>query len=387
MELMTRRGSLLIIVSGLCTLLAILAVAFLGRARTDIDEADFAQRQGQARIMLSAACCYLLEAAPPATHDPVVAAGTNAFFPRLGTLSTSSRLIGRFPMQVQTLPRHAVTPRHTFDPYDGFRPYDWRNDPTRYQTVANPLTPGGLLTANEIMPATQATAAGGTAASFPIARTMNMSWFRVWYPGATPSMTYSEGAVPYCIDPASLSSTRAAKATFIVTCGAGASLGFRDWSEVTVADQPKFGNDSANFAVIVANETRLWYQVEWSTINVYADAKPSTNAHPPLYSDPSDTALYSTSLFILPSTAPNAAPLALTTGNQYVFPWDPIRKDLTTTNDLSAPNGPSSPAVPPLAAQTGWNKFPQSLESDAFRYHGRIVRITRLASAPAGGNW
>ncbi|MBA3684807.1 MAG: hypothetical protein H0W72_06145 [Planctomycetes bacterium] len=397
---MHRRGSLLIIVSGMCAVLASLAIAFLSRARSDIDEAALAVREAQSRIMLSAACCYILEAAPAATHDPV----STSFFPGFGALGSNARLIGRFPMHALTLPPHAVSAKRVYRPYDGWRPYDpyflpaFRRDPTVYQTVANPLfdasssiSPSNpdVVVASEARPAIPVTynhsGAAPTSIAVPTTRTMNMAWFRVYYPGdsSTPATVphgYRQGQVAYKFDGSE--QTLAAKARFIVTCGSGASLGFRDWAEIGTADRALFGNDPATFATILAGETRLWFAIEWTTINVWHDpAKPSSAPHPPMFSDSSDPA-YSPNTWVLPPDGPTVAPPdSGTDARQYVIPWDPVRSASRRTNDFT-----KLAATDPHPAEQGFNHYPQSLESDAFRYHGRIKKITRLESAP-GSDW
>jgi hypothetical protein len=61
-------------------------------------------------------------------------------------------------------------------------------------------------------------------------------------------------------------------ATFIITCGAGATQGFRDWNEVKAsACESLFGGDSQYFTNLLAQEIRTWYRVEWSA------AVPSNN--------------------------------------------------------------------------------------------------------------
>ena len=54
-------------------------------------------------------------------------------------------------------------------------------------------------------------------------------------------------------------------ASFIVTCGAGGTLGYRDWQEVQAGlDTQLFGNDPQLFESMRTSEIRLWYRVEWN---------------------------------------------------------------------------------------------------------------------------
>jgi hypothetical protein len=59
---------------------------------------------------------------------------------------------------------------------------------------------------------------------------------------------------------------REGPATFIVTCGAGGTQGFRDWDEVVGAGPQAVARfeDESLFATLAAQEVRLWYRVEWS---------------------------------------------------------------------------------------------------------------------------
>jgi hypothetical protein len=72
----------------------------------------------------------------------------------------------------------------------------------------------------------------------PYGPSMNLSWFRV---------------------------LRKSAARFIVTCGAGASRGYKDWNEVRgLGAQDIFGDDARLFQDLANGETRLWYEIEWS---------------------------------------------------------------------------------------------------------------------------
>jgi hypothetical protein len=58
----SRSGTIIIIVAGICALLASLTLAFLVRMRSDAEEMQALVRETQARVMLMAACNYLQEA-------------------------------------------------------------------------------------------------------------------------------------------------------------------------------------------------------------------------------------------------------------------------------------------------------------------------------------
>jgi hypothetical protein len=61
---------------------------------------------------------------------------------------------------------------------------------------------------------------------------------------------------------------RESGATFVITCGAGGSKGFRDWSELNVVERAEFYNDQRLFTQIQMSEVRLWYRVEWSAASL-----------------------------------------------------------------------------------------------------------------------
>ncbi len=82
----------------------------------------------------------------------------------------------------------------------------------------------------------------------PRIRTTGRAWFRLWRDGP---------------------------ATFVVTCGAGGTLGYRlrDWLAVdpvthqrimSAADRAQFSDDYETFRDLDAQEVRFWYRVEWS---------------------------------------------------------------------------------------------------------------------------
>src|SRR4051812_49619291 len=65
-----RRGSILIVVSGLSAILAVLAFGFLTRMRMDGEESSAMVAETQARIMLYAALSYVQEGSRLGWDDP-----------------------------------------------------------------------------------------------------------------------------------------------------------------------------------------------------------------------------------------------------------------------------------------------------------------------------
>jgi hypothetical protein len=71
----------------------------------------------------------------------------------------------------------------------------------------------------------------------PRTNSTGMSWFRVY---------------------------RSGPARFIITCGAGGTLGFRRWTDMTASDQQQFGGDNRFWQSLRSQEIICWYEVEWS---------------------------------------------------------------------------------------------------------------------------
>lgn len=292
-----RHGTILIIVAGISALLASMSLVFLARMRSDVDETWQFIQEAQARLMLSAACCYLQEAsrlgydfsatqgtnfhpegygwidvrdgavgpkaaAIPATDDVrtffhTVASPTAIVPSRATTTYTYQKNedgffpIGasrRFDMFMKTIPPFAIrldAAPNPIDPTNGI-PYLSRPDPL-------PVVPESWNWSNP------------TAADFaefergdprPIQHSTGRAWFRLHRCG--PGHPRSDYAAYNA-------------ATFIVTVGAGGTGGFRFYGtppsgyprEMSAADEQQFAS-AADFAALQAAELRQWYLVEWS---------------------------------------------------------------------------------------------------------------------------
>jgi hypothetical protein len=57
-------------------------------------------------------------------------------------------------------------------------------------------------------------------------------------------------------------------ATFVITCGSGATMGYTSYAEAASVGGPSaaamFNNDPGFFNSLAANELRIWYRIEWS---------------------------------------------------------------------------------------------------------------------------
>lgn len=271
------RGTVLIIVAGISALLAGMALTFLVRMRSDVEESLATVREAQAHIMKVAACNFIMESARLG-WDPKPPNGTRSTIRReafgwidvrdgqpgprgedgnrLGPVDNNSVPISgsdglpkwdpwvdltlpddqrpgkRCPMYVMVRPPFAVSPRVAVNPIttegaDALKPYLLRPDPQPFQSG---MSSGDFATAY---------VSGNRQAD--LSRLVS-SWFRVW---------------------------RASPATFVVTCGVGETQGFRTWQEVQTAGQTElFGGDNdqgkTTFAYHQSQEIRMWYLIEWS---------------------------------------------------------------------------------------------------------------------------
>ncbi len=281
----TRHGAVLILVAGIAALLISISLAFLTRMRSDAEETVVTMRETQARLMLSAACNYILEASrlgwettPPGEQTPPVATRPDAppsphqeafgwidvrdgrIGPRLsqgedvlpvspdrpqGDSARFPLFTGfRFPMYVRERPPYAIRLDAVYNPIAASGPDEglpWLINPDPQPQASNRWN-GGNHTVNPTVNDWYDYKNGDPR---PRIRTMNRAWFRLWRDGP---------------------------ATFVVTCGAGGTLGYRlkDWNVndpvtgLPMVDHALFGNDYETFRDLDAHEIRFWYRVEWS---------------------------------------------------------------------------------------------------------------------------
>ena len=287
-----RAGTVLIIVAGISALMASLALAFLANARADVEDTELTIRDTQARIMLVAACSYLMEASrigwepmnpadPSGTRAPTPVSTEHAesfgwidvrdggFGPRTNTAAVTDgdrtrsvdangnpypvdnpmaagtfgpKAMGgerfppgvpaRFPMHVLVRPPFAISPKVAENPVNLAAPdngLSYLRNPDPQPAVAdyNEWAKGDTLGLD----------ANGKLVYRVRQDSVGKSWFRL--------LREKSGS------------------TFIVTCGSGGSLGYRDWSEVGT-DQAIFFNDRRIFDSLRSSELRLWYRVEWN---------------------------------------------------------------------------------------------------------------------------
>jgi hypothetical protein len=279
----SRQGTILIIVAGVSALMASLALTFLVRMRSDVQESELLMREAQAHIMLVAACHYIQEASrigydfsptPPPGAPPTSAAAmplppTGYHREAYGWIDIRDGAVGPKATAIPSSPlatgdaaaraKYGVDD-DTFFPQQSVRRFDLyvKNIPP-YAISLNPApnaidpATGGVPWLVEPDPKPQVAdsfAAFERGDPTPRQDSTGRSWFRLLRCGAGPNANLA----------------RYNAATFVVTCGAGGTRGFRsrDWGTMSATERGLFGNDVATLATLEADETRLWYLVEWS---------------------------------------------------------------------------------------------------------------------------
>ena len=292
----SRQGTVLIIVAGLCALMATLSIAFLAQSRSEGSESALVMQDAQARIMYYAACNYIQEAgrlgwdrywgpAPYSAAHPATAevnriaiheetfgwvdvrdgslgprrqdgllvfdcsdatTGAGPAFPAVSVDPTTGAP-ARFPMFVWKRTRFAISQAAVYNPIataDGARDFGLPllRNPDPQPAVSNGWNPGSVrIDASLFDDGSQGSSRADYAHGDPTPRTNStaLAWFRLM---------------------------RIGPARFLVTVGAGATLGFRSWPEVVAAGaaMEQYFGDPATFAAFQADEVRMWFLVEWS---------------------------------------------------------------------------------------------------------------------------
>jgi hypothetical protein len=264
---MNRRGTILILVSGIAALLATLSLAFLARMRSDAEAGAELMQEVQSRLMLTAALQYVAEAsrlgwqsgsppreafgwcdvrtglAGPCDQDgmPLFAGdrttGIGPAFPAVDGRAA------RCPMFVHHRPPYAVSPRAVLNPVPREPTRPWAELISYAKPFPEPADPARFALDDPR----------------PEPGTDSRAWFRVRRVG--------KGAEHRL-------------ATFVITCGAGATRGYRDWAEVVADGAVAVFGDSDAFAELRRGESIQWYETEWTSAvggntMYYAQANPT----------------------------------------------------------------------------------------------------------------
>lgn len=263
----SRSGTVLIIVSGISALLASLALAFLLRMRTDIEEAQAVEYYAQAKLMLAAGCNYVMESSrlgyDGISRPSPLPGSANGHDEAYGWVDVRDGSVGpRFQdinNPVWTVPSGSPLPTITVAGVS--RPlwpqiggivrcpvYRIKRPPfavslqAAYNKPADLTDPWPLLINPDPQPADNTSynshASGDRT---PEVTSVGKSWFRVLRDGPT---------------------------TFLISCGAGGTSGFKDWDEVVAYNaELQFGSAGVQgkrfFLELRSMETILWYRVEW----------------------------------------------------------------------------------------------------------------------------
>lgn len=285
-----RCGTVLIIVAGLSGLLASIALAFLARIQNNGAGDQEVLQEAQARIMLVAACNYIQEASRIGWEDKRYQGAFHAetygwidvrdgqMGPKYNSssdiITTGNKIdetpyqdktgmaqalfpIGvarRFSMHRQIRPPYAIQNRVCYNPivtdrnhpdYSNLKAYLRYPDPqpavdNGYGTPSNRKPQGEIESkSSAFLNAQFKIWAQGDITPRP--ETVGIAWFRL--------LREPAGSV------------------FVVTCGAGSSMGWRSWKELMSIDpefaRNYFGNE-AGFLAAQQQEVRHFYRVEWS---------------------------------------------------------------------------------------------------------------------------
>jgi hypothetical protein len=252
----TRRGTVLVIVAGLSAILAALTMTFLLRVRSDVEENAVVLRETQARVMLAAGMQYIAETARLGWHTPGAPSGKieeafgwidirdgragpcNQFGERMFVGDPVTGIGEKFPavngkaarcpMYVMERPPFAVSTAPS-NPIPAEPNKTWR------ELIKNTVPSPQRIAADEL-----GYVSGNRT---PVRSTVGISWFRVFRTGM---------------------GSQHRLATFIVTCGAGGTMGFKDWPEVQDESSESLFGSEEDFRELRKSETILWYEVEWN---------------------------------------------------------------------------------------------------------------------------
>lgn len=309
---MIRRGATLIIITGLAMLMLSMSMAYLARMKSDGQSAADVLNDAQARLMLIAGMSYVCEASR-------IGWGTETFgwndvrdhapgpknisgtLPNGGTLWTAGDAkwpapgsVVRCPMYVMSRPPYAVKQVAAPNPILIVRPGETRPDGGYNEGPGTSLTgSSGAVTSTrmladfsrldtipsiaglgDVLPlpaARYAEFAAGDAT--PLPRTREYGWFRVYRETA---QDHDGSGSPY-FDVVNLNAggIHPNLSVFIITCGSGATFGFKDYAEAESVN-PGLFVDSDHFALLRASERVLHFRVEWSPFIPYVNSTEST---------------------------------------------------------------------------------------------------------------
>ncbi len=244
-----RQGTVLIVVAGICALLAMLALAFLARMRSDSQEGQLLLEETRARVMFASALQYISETARIGWDDPKTPEKEEAF----GWLDIRNGLPG---------------------PRDRFGNLLFETDDTLTCKGTKWPAIGSYMICNARLWRRPPTAVSQRVAANPIVHEPAVRWEKlVNYTNPDPMpmadnfeafVAGDSSQVPGTDAPCWFRVYRKAPAVFIVSCGGGTSRGHKNWSEVQSSPDKGIWYSQQEWAMARANEPMLWYEVAWS---------------------------------------------------------------------------------------------------------------------------
>lgn len=270
----SRNGVILILVMGIVIMLGGLALAFITRVRSDALEMTIILNMAQSRVMLSAACSYVLESGRIGWDDP----STPEVEEASGWVDVRSGEVG--PRAPNGLPLFSDLPAERITPGGGLVRPRW---PAINSVVRCPMTvferpPYALdmnTTPNPIETDPSKSEFGVpllvNREPWPVVADATAAVATRWQEWSTgdrlvPGLATSGLRIRTNGDQGSWFRVfRDSPATFIITAGSGGTRGFKNWDEVLVAGAgDQFAFDPTFFEQILDREARIWYRIEWS---------------------------------------------------------------------------------------------------------------------------
>ncbi|HYE04344.1 MAG TPA: hypothetical protein VEL07_02380 [Planctomycetota bacterium] len=268
----SRRGSILIIAAGIAAIVAALALACVSRVRADAEEVHAFLQDVQSRVMLTAALQYVQETARLGWDDPAPSGRFADDFEheeafgwidvRDGQAGPRLR-DGRWPAGIALSDGLGNGPAF---PAAGGRAARCPMHPLRRPPFAvRPATVGNAIRSDDLSLAWKDLVGYqrpdperiGTWSEFiagdrrPDPAMEGRAWFRV----RRHRIVATDSDDP---------TTWTSPARFLITCGAGASLGYRDWDEVVADGATAIFGSRDVFDDIRRHESIQWYEAEWS---------------------------------------------------------------------------------------------------------------------------
>lgn len=313
-----RRGTVLIIIAGIAALMLAVSLTFLTRMRGDGEEAAYVLRDSTARIMLVNAMAYVCETSRLGwgeetfgwndVHDHSV--GPSCFVDKdgdgvretaepvwVGDAWPAPGSSARCPMYVMQRPPRAITPHLGHNPMvivDASLPAPpagYKDGPgeslTRFNGVVVDVKGRRKMADFSVLdPQPVAGNRADFVAGDPVPRieSLDLGWFRVYRERAIDHDGLPAGSPEPYYDTVDLNGGTYPDgrqypdngSVFVLTCGSGATQGYRFWSTsdpgydralepVTAGDSGLF-QSREQFESMRAEEQLLWFRIEWSPL-------------------------------------------------------------------------------------------------------------------------